>query len=169
VLLDVRLKDGDGVIFLGELRATLAPEVPVIMATAFGDSERTIAAMKLGAFDYVTKPFDLPALLDAVERAVRQRGLAQSLPQPAPSTTTRGGAMVPSSPSTSRPSRRRSSRASSSATRRARSPAPSRVAPAVSNSRPAARSSSTRSATSTSRSRRASCACCARTSTTDWA
>jgi two-component system response regulator AtoC len=84
VLLDVRLKDGDGVTFLGELRATLAPEVPVIMATAFGDSERTIAAMKLGAFDYVTKPFDLPALLDAVERAVRQRGLSQSLPQPAP-------------------------------------------------------------------------------------
>jgi two-component system response regulator AtoC len=84
VLLDVRLKDGDGVTFLAELRATLAPEVPVIMATAFGDSERTIAAMKLGAFDYVTKPFDLPALLDAVERAVRQRGLSQSLPQPAP-------------------------------------------------------------------------------------
>ncbi|MFO0607749.1 MAG: sigma-54 dependent transcriptional regulator [Polyangiales bacterium] len=84
VLLDVRLKDGDGVAFLAELRGGLAPDLPVIMATAFGDSDRTIAAMKLGAFDYVTKPFDLPALLAAVERAVRQRGLSRSLPQPEP-------------------------------------------------------------------------------------
>ncbi len=82
VLLDVRLKDGDGIAFLAELRGGLAPDAPVIMATAFGDSERTIAAMKAGAFDYVTKPFDLPALLATVERAVRQRDLARAVPAP---------------------------------------------------------------------------------------
>jgi DNA-binding NtrC family response regulator len=76
VLLDVRLHDGDGLAFLAELRAT-TPDLPVIMATAYGDSERTISAMKAGAFDYVTKPFDLPALLAAVARAARA-------PQPAP-------------------------------------------------------------------------------------
>jgi DNA-binding NtrC family response regulator len=81
IVLDVRLKDGDGIAFLAELRAKLAPDVPVIMATAYGDSERTIAAMKGGAFDYVTKPFDLPALLATVERAVRQRELAKAVPQ----------------------------------------------------------------------------------------
>ncbi|MBL8683115.1 MAG: sigma-54-dependent Fis family transcriptional regulator [Myxococcales bacterium] len=75
VLLDVRLKDGDGLAFLRELQARLAPGCPVIMATAYGDSERTIEAMKLGAFDYVTKPFDLDALLATVQRAVRQRAL----------------------------------------------------------------------------------------------
>jgi two-component system, NtrC family, response regulator AtoC len=79
VLLDVRMKDGDGIVLLNELRAGDARETPVIMATAYGDSERTIAAMKAGAFDYVTKPFDLPALLATVERAVRQRGLARAV------------------------------------------------------------------------------------------
>jgi DNA-binding NtrC family response regulator len=75
MLLDVRLKDGDGISFLRELKASLAPDCAVIMATAYGDSERTIEAMKLGAFDYVTKPFDLDALLETVARAARQRSL----------------------------------------------------------------------------------------------
>ncbi|MFO0558706.1 MAG: sigma-54 dependent transcriptional regulator [Polyangiales bacterium] len=75
VLLDVRLKDGDGIAFLRELKERIAPECAVIMATAYGDSARTIEAMKLGAFDYVTKPFDLDALLETVARAVRQRSL----------------------------------------------------------------------------------------------
>jgi DNA-binding NtrC family response regulator len=69
VLLDIRLKDGDGLDLLGEVRRRY-PAVPVIMATAYGDSDRTIRAMSLGAFDYVTKPFDLDALLATVARAV---------------------------------------------------------------------------------------------------
>ncbi len=40
------------------------------MATAYGDSERTIEAMKLGAFDYLTKPFDLDRLIETLRRAV---------------------------------------------------------------------------------------------------
>ena len=51
----------------------------MIVATAYGDSERTIGAMRDGAFDYLTKPFDFPLLLATVERAIRQRALAQSL------------------------------------------------------------------------------------------
>ncbi len=77
VLLDIRLKDGDGLDLLRELRAGTHRETPVIMATAFGDSERTIQAMKAGAFEYVTKPFDLPLLLDAVDRAVRKRAMGR--------------------------------------------------------------------------------------------
>ncbi|MBI5516750.1 MAG: sigma-54-dependent Fis family transcriptional regulator [Deltaproteobacteria bacterium] len=84
VLLDVRLGDGDGLAFLSELKAGLAPQVPVVLATAYGDSDRTIAAMRAGAFDYVTKPFDLPALLATVERAVRQRSLVARTPASAP-------------------------------------------------------------------------------------
>jgi DNA-binding NtrC family response regulator len=70
VLLDIRLKDGDGLRFLEELQRD-APRLPVIMATAYGDSERTIHAMKTGAFEYVTKPFDLDALLASVARATQ--------------------------------------------------------------------------------------------------
>jgi DNA-binding NtrC family response regulator len=78
VLLDIRLKDGDGLDFLKELREGDQRDVPVIVATAYGDSERTIRAMRDGAFDYLTKPFKLPLLLDAVDRAVKQRALARS-------------------------------------------------------------------------------------------
>lgn len=70
MLLDVRLKDGDGLRLLEQVRRDV-PQLPVIMATAYGDSERTISAMKTGAFDYVTKPFDLDVLLASLAKAVR--------------------------------------------------------------------------------------------------
>src|SRR5215472_10025881 len=79
VLLDVRLKDGDGLDLLREIREGAHRDTPVIMATAYGDSERTIRAMKEGAFEYVTKPFDLPALLDALERAVKKSALRRTV------------------------------------------------------------------------------------------
>jgi two-component system, NtrC family, response regulator AtoC len=82
VLLDIRLKDGDGLDYLAELRAGPHRDVPVIVSTAYGDSERTIRAMRDGAFDYLTKPFDLPALLVTVQRAVKQRALAQTIEPP---------------------------------------------------------------------------------------
>src|SRR5262249_26659820 len=52
---------------------------------------RTIAAMRDGAFDYLTKPFDFPALLATVERALKQRILTQSLPQEEAPPEARGG------------------------------------------------------------------------------
>lgn len=84
ILLDIRLKDGDGLVFLSELKAA-DPGRPVIMATAYGDSERTIRAMSAGAFDYVTKPFDLDELLDTLARAVRRPSVVEAAPSaPAP-------------------------------------------------------------------------------------
>jgi DNA-binding NtrC family response regulator len=82
VLLDIRLKDGDGLDFLKELREGPQRDIPVIVATAYGDSERTIRAMRDGAFDYLTKPFQLPVLLDTVTRAVRQRSLVKTVSLP---------------------------------------------------------------------------------------
>jgi DNA-binding NtrC family response regulator len=82
VLLDIRLKDGDGLDLLAELREGSHRDVPVIVSTAYGDSERTIRAMRDGAFDYLTKPFDLPALLVTVQRAVKQRALALAIEPP---------------------------------------------------------------------------------------
>ena len=94
VLLDIRLRDGDGLDLLGEIRAT-QPDLPVILATAYGDSERTIRAMRDGAFDYLTKPFDFPLLLGAVERAVKLRTLSRNLA--APSAPPSPGGLVGSS------------------------------------------------------------------------
>jgi len=91
VLLDIRLRDGDGLDYLRELRAGAHRDLPVIVATAYGDSERTIRAMRDGAFDYVTKPFDLPKLRAVVERAVKQRDLSQTLSPAAPLVGARGG------------------------------------------------------------------------------
>lgn len=68
VLLDIRLRDGDGITLLRELRSD-HPALPVLMATAYGDSARTIAAMREGAFDYLTKPFDFDYLLQTLARA----------------------------------------------------------------------------------------------------
>jgi len=82
VLLDIRLRDGDGLDYLAELRAT-ARGVPVIIATAYGDSERTIRAMRDGAFDYLTKPFDLELLRATIDRALKQRELSRTA-APAP-------------------------------------------------------------------------------------
>jgi DNA-binding NtrC family response regulator len=98
ILLDVRLKDGDGLDLLRELRAGPHRETPVIMATAYGDSERTIQAMKAGAFEYVTKPFDLPALLGAVERAVRTRELGRTVVDEPPKSGPQSGLVGASAP-----------------------------------------------------------------------
>jgi DNA-binding NtrC family response regulator len=80
ILLDIRLRDGNGLELLRDVRGGPCRDVPVIIATAYGDSDRTIEAMRDGAFDFVTKPFDLPALLATVERAIKQRGLRRALP-----------------------------------------------------------------------------------------
>ncbi|MEO8214477.1 MAG: sigma-54 dependent transcriptional regulator, partial [Myxococcales bacterium] len=105
VLLDIRLRDGDGLDFLRELRAGPSRDLPVIVATAYGDSERTIRAMRDGAFDYVTKPFDLPKLRAVVERAVKQRDLSQALPvlPPVNSTPTPTPTSTPTATTTPTP------------------------------------------------------------------
>jgi DNA-binding NtrC family response regulator len=91
ILLDIRLRDGDGLEYLRDLRDGPHRDLPVILATAYGDSERTIRAMRDGAFDYLTKPFNLPVLLATVERAVKQRHLSQTLASPQSAPAARGG------------------------------------------------------------------------------
>jgi two-component system, NtrC family, response regulator AtoC len=51
------------------------PDLPVIFITAFGSLETAIAAIRAGAYDFITKPFELDALVIAVERAVQHRSL----------------------------------------------------------------------------------------------
>lgn len=70
ILLDVRLGRENGVDLLREVRQSW-PELPVIMITAYADSHNAVEAMKLGASDYIHKPFDVQELLLIVERSLQ--------------------------------------------------------------------------------------------------
>ena len=68
VLTDVRMPEMDGVEVLTRIKA-MQPDVPVIMLTAHGTIDSAVEAMKLGAFDYLTKPFNREQLKAAVRKA----------------------------------------------------------------------------------------------------
>lgn len=68
IMLDVRMPDKSGIEVLEELGKTESGQLPVIMMTAFGGSGVAIDAMRLGAYDYITKPFDLDEVLLTVKR-----------------------------------------------------------------------------------------------------
>src|SRR5215468_5362921 len=57
----------------------IAPNLPVIIITAFGSIQTAVESMKLGAFDYLTKPFSNDQLLLAVSRALENRQLRQEV------------------------------------------------------------------------------------------
>ncbi len=67
IMLDVRMPDKSGIEVLQELRSN-DDQLPVIMMTAFGGSGIAIEAMRLGAYDYITKPFDLDEVALTVKR-----------------------------------------------------------------------------------------------------
>jgi FixJ family two-component response regulator len=69
VLLDVRMPGGSG-LDLQRVLSTSRPELPVIFVTAYADVPLTVRAMKAGALEVLTKPFDDQALLDAVHLAL---------------------------------------------------------------------------------------------------
>jgi DNA-binding NtrC family response regulator len=73
-LLDLRMPKRDGLAVL-RAHADRLDEVPVVVVTAYGGSTAAIEAMKLGAYDYLTKPFDLDEVLFTVGRALTQRAL----------------------------------------------------------------------------------------------
>jgi DNA-binding NtrC family response regulator len=70
VLMDVRMTGITGLETLRRLRDT-DPKLPVIIMTAYGTTQTAIEAMKLGAFDYLLKPFDVPRLQQIVAGALK--------------------------------------------------------------------------------------------------
>ena len=72
MLLDLRLPGGGGLALLEEVRAT-HPETVVIVMTAFATVTSAVDAMRLGAGDYLTKPFTLEELTTVLERAAQRR------------------------------------------------------------------------------------------------
>ncbi|MGE0434721.1 MAG: response regulator transcription factor [Planctomycetota bacterium] len=71
VLLDLAMPKKDGIEVLGELRGS-KPTLPVIIMTARGDEQDRVKGLKLGADDYVVKPFSLQELIARVEAVLRR-------------------------------------------------------------------------------------------------
>ena len=77
VVLDLKMPGRDGIDCLRELRHRHAG-VKVIMMSGLGETNDAVKAMKLGAFDYVQKPFDLAHLVGDVCRAAQLHALSES-------------------------------------------------------------------------------------------
>ena len=78
VLLDFKLPDGDGLSILKRVKE-LSAETQVIMIMAFSDAQNAVAAMKLGAYHYVNKPFNLDEVVILVERALEMSDLRRQV------------------------------------------------------------------------------------------
>ena len=74
VVTDLRLGEESGIAICRQA-AELRPDLPVIVITAFGSMDSAVAAMRAGAYDFITKPVDLEQLAFSVKRAVELRHL----------------------------------------------------------------------------------------------
>lgn len=74
VTLDIRLPDTHGLKLLIEIKKQ-APEVPVIMITAFGAIDDAVKALQIGAYDYLEKPLNFDRLLHSISNALETRKL----------------------------------------------------------------------------------------------
>jgi DNA-binding NtrC family response regulator len=75
VITDLRMPKIDGMELLRQALA-LEPELPVVMITAHGTVDNAVEALKTGAFDYITKPFDQNEVRNVIQKALRTRALA---------------------------------------------------------------------------------------------
>ncbi|XXF79255.1 sigma-54 dependent transcriptional regulator [Myxococcaceae bacterium GXIMD 01537] len=77
VLTDMAMPSpGDGLKVLQEVKAQL-PDTPVIVVTAFGNIEGALDSIQQGAFDYLSKPFDVDAIVRGARRALEQKRLVE--------------------------------------------------------------------------------------------
>ncbi|WP_461786407.1 sigma-54-dependent transcriptional regulator [Prosthecobacter sp.] len=88
VIVDLRIGDVNGLDLVSLCRDQF-PNTAVIMVTGHGSVETAVEAMRLGAFDYLTKPFDLGDLIKTVNQALQRNGVAVATPTALPSTTLR--------------------------------------------------------------------------------
>ncbi|UCG30105.1 MAG: sigma-54-dependent Fis family transcriptional regulator [candidate division WOR-3 bacterium] len=71
-IIDLRLPDIDGIDLLRELRKS-DTDTKFLIMTAFGTIERAVEAMKLGAYDFLTKPFDVEQLIALIQRILEEQ------------------------------------------------------------------------------------------------
>ncbi len=78
VLTDLNMPGSSGIDFCAELHGN-RPDLPVVIMTAFGSLETAIAALRAGAYDFVTKPVDLDLLNITLGRALQHRHLQEKV------------------------------------------------------------------------------------------
>lgn len=78
VLTDLNMPEISGIDFCAELHEN-RPDLPVVIMTAFGSLETAIAALRAGAYDFVTKPVDLDLLNISLSRALQHRHLQEKV------------------------------------------------------------------------------------------
>lgn len=77
-LVDLRMPEVDGMETLARLRQAV-PDLPVIMISAHGDTRAAVQAVKMGATDYLTKPFELDELLHCIRSLLDRRQMQQEI------------------------------------------------------------------------------------------
>jgi two-component system response regulator AtoC len=88
MFLDVRMPRMDGLEVLRVIQQEKLTSAPVIVISAFGDSSKMIEAMRLGAYDYITKPLDLDEIVSTLHRAAEQRRLSLAAEERRPAIDT---------------------------------------------------------------------------------
>lgn len=78
IILDMRLPGMNGFEILKKIKA-IKKDIPVIMLTAFGDIKTAVEAMKHGAHDFMTKPFDNDAMIIAIKKSLEMKYLKQEV------------------------------------------------------------------------------------------
>src|SRR6202000_1858321 len=79
VLCDFRLDDMTGVDLLGKIKE-MHPTAPVIIITGYSDVKDAVEVMKLGAYDYVTKPLFPDEILLTIKKALSHKDDSQAMP-----------------------------------------------------------------------------------------
>ena len=92
VLLDVMLPARNGLDVLGDLRRR--SDIPVILVSALAEEADRVAGLKMGADDYVTKPFSAPELSARVESVLRRSAMRSNPVAPAPARLSYDGLVV---------------------------------------------------------------------------
>ena len=77
IISDIRMPDTDGIELLGQIKE-IAPNIPVIIMTAYSDLDRAVSAFQGGAFEYLSKPFDTDELVNLVQRALQEREIKET-------------------------------------------------------------------------------------------
>ena len=78
VVTDIKMPKADGFEVLKKVKE-ISPSTIVIMITAFGTTESTIEAMKLGAYDYIHKPFKIDEIRHVIQKAFEKKNLSEEL------------------------------------------------------------------------------------------
>src|SRR5215212_5839200 len=78
LVVDIKMPDMDGLELLAEIKK-VRPDIPTILITGHGDHELAVEALRLGAYDYVTKPIDREYFVSCLSRAIECHRLTRDV------------------------------------------------------------------------------------------